>query len=734
MERKTFPKDTDMESAKQHNDEKDMLVSDPSPPPPPPPSEHQNRDLLTKEDTTTHLQDSNAQTVQDDAKDIPDIKYLDKDDDKDDDDDDPNDDYLVLLHSRSKAKNNMEQVDKQDFLNEFRKDESPKHNNIGSPTTTGHLLTPLNNAHSKQLFASSTSTTATATAIAIDASPRFSHPPAPYPFTYSTTLCLIFALHWIFYVQWKKRTVRHQIQVSYYGVTIQRKYHLAFWSYLSHVPIHARAYRSNSAVHGHGHGHGHVGGNEGSLPFTTPSSSSSPNRLFSRMCARITTPIQRRLRRFTILSTLSSLPLLTYISHLLWEIRSLEEYMYRSNISYMKLIGIAMLSCSCLKLLYSWTLERFIESIHLRGRERRGLSFLGRHYDPQLRRRAANVDATMTNTTTTNSSTVTNRRNYTTLRDFYYHYASSTFTPIITSLLVIYANLLPHVPLQILPFVPILQFSASEVGFFLCTLILASGCAWDRNVLLAMTSTRSVGREHLQIWNVWIGLVNGLFLSWNLDLLLIHASYWINGIFGFYFIMCLLSLWMDLKGSQAHQSQSQSNTNGGSRTRWSIPCVDHVGWNKDGILDEANECERVFRDGLSTVNQEEEEQENGEEFNQHIPMSSPNIFAPNETTTTTTTRITQNEEEDDPNFNAFARSDENSILDESEDLEMGEEDTFVSWNSNNAVVTPRVSNNSSSGSNSHFPMRNRGGNNLQHSQSSELTRPFLNEEENPRDL
>ena len=399
---------------------------------------------------------------------------------------------------------------------------------------------------------------------------------SPYP--YITTTALIVFLHVIYFLQWKRRTVKHQVQFSYKTFIVKRKYHLMYWSYLSHVPLHASEYElQNNTV---------IADGERETSPLLPTSTTAPvtrasHTFRSRVQERfinIVSRIWRRLvRAIPLLHTiqmLTCLPQLTYISHLLWQIRSLEEFMYRKDKSYIGLIMFAMISCTVLKSWLMWVMLQILRDRIGEGRRNASLiSFMD-----------------------TDSSQIVNSLG----RGQINQIGSSSFTSIICSLLVIYMAILPQVPLQVLPFVPFLQLPANELGFMFCLLIL----------MLFETKFGSTSRT-----GIWVGLINGMLIANGMDSFYTgNGAYWFHCIIGISCTLCVFSIWVE----QRQRLRDRGNN------RLNIPCIDYIGWDEEGRNQELKDYEAIWRDGVMNgivqryENQEEatrSDTEENEDFN-----------------------------------------------------------------------------------------------------------------------
>lgn len=409
------------------------------------------------------------------------------------------------------------------------------------------------------------------------------------------TLLLIFLLHLVFFLQWRNRSTRKDVELSYSKVVTRRKYHYAFLALFSHAPADiATAQHGNRTVSQH------------LLPTNTTTSEHSSN--FPRLNERIQVTLFRfRVILWSLFNSLSSgarfsgLPLLVYTTHLLWQIRALEEYFDEkgTRFGYKRTIFVLIVLCISIQLLLT----------------RSGMLLTSTHMS---------------------SMSPTTR--------LLYNRGSSSFTPVTVALLVLYGTMLPYVPLQLLPFVPWFKSCASDLGFIIPTIILS---------LLARASDRIGALVGAFSGFLFVMFVHGFndVLEGSSHIKQTTESFQSlsNVQLAWCAFMCILSL------SARNRGGTQSTRNGNHRSstvthQSIIPCIDHVGWNENGLTREEKALEDLWLRGL----QEDEEQND-------IPNGNDDSI-----------------DVEDGNYGAFNNADDRVGA---EDGDEGEEGTFLSWDS-----------------------------------------------------
>ncbi len=156
---------------------------------------------------------------------------------------------------------------------------------------------------------------------------------ATIPQLYITSMTLIFIIHVIFFLQLKQKKTKRHVCVSYDQIVRRKQFHkLIFWAILSHPPPDDITPMATDPVSNDGQG--------GSLlPMLAPGAVHlrSWNNIRIRNEVQsfwrfVSSKIQNCIIRPLIYGPLAGLPLLTYIAHIIWQCRALEElYDYSGN-------------------------------------------------------------------------------------------------------------------------------------------------------------------------------------------------------------------------------------------------------------------------------------------------------------------------------------------------------------------------------------------------------------------
>jgi len=170
----------------------------------------------------------------------------------------------------------------------------------------------------------------------------------PTPQLYTTTISLILLIHIIFVWQLKQKKTKRHVAVSYDQIVRRKQFHkLFFWAILSH-PSPDDVTTTTTPVAGLASNDGQGSGSI--LPMWSGTSSvEGQNSAHSRSWNNrinnysimhqlqsfgiiVASRIQNQVIRPLFYGPLAGLPLLTYISHVIWQCRALEEvYDYRTD-------------------------------------------------------------------------------------------------------------------------------------------------------------------------------------------------------------------------------------------------------------------------------------------------------------------------------------------------------------------------------------------------------------------
>lgn len=141
------------------------------------------------------------------------------------------------------------------------------------------------------------------------------NPPNSTYDAYGTTLTLVVLLHMIYLYQWNRRRSRSDVCTNYDQLVNKRQYYRAVVAVCSHPPVsHPPVQERSTNVDG-------INDEEPSSANSEASAEGSGIRgrlrgLFASLC---------RFSRPLVQGKLSGLPLLAYASHIIWQVRALEE-------------------------------------------------------------------------------------------------------------------------------------------------------------------------------------------------------------------------------------------------------------------------------------------------------------------------------------------------------------------------------------------------------------------------
>lgn len=130
---------------------------------------------------------------------------------------------------------------------------------------------------------------------------------------YGTTLTLVIMLHLIYLYQWNRRKSRSDVCTNYNQLVNKRQYFRAVIAICSHPPVdHTAQDRSRS---------------DGIINEEPSIANAEVSADGSGIHGRFRGPLAflRRVSRPLVYGSLSGLPLLAYVSHIIWQVRALEE-------------------------------------------------------------------------------------------------------------------------------------------------------------------------------------------------------------------------------------------------------------------------------------------------------------------------------------------------------------------------------------------------------------------------
>ena len=309
----------------------------------------------------------------------------------------------------------------------------------------------------------------------------------PIPQLYLTTLGLIFLIHTVFIIQWTNKMTRGSLTVTYDQIIHRKQFHRLLIAMFSHPPP-DRSFNSvltttsttMSSFEIHmGDGYDSNAGNRNNI------TSGNQFGILRLLAARVRKEIMHPL----IHGHLAGLPLLTYISHILWQCRPLEEiydYSYDSydfphqgqysNFNITSIIDRDTIVRNSLRrnstskastpwridyqYSYSRVLIVFILSSYM-------IDFFVTYMSLRYIRKQHQERRQSTSTTS-----------FTVLRGFIESQVNRgicTLTPMCIATLILYTGHFPHTPISVLPFINTSYIfgSASEITFIVSFSILA---------------------------------------------------------------------------------------------------------------------------------------------------------------------------------------------------------------------------------------------------------------------
>ena len=136
---------------------------------------------------------------------------------------------------------------------------------------------------------------------------------------YGTTLVVILLLHVIYFLQWNTRRSRKEVCTNYDQLVYKKQFYRVAYALLSHPPVEGGERDINF-------------GNNNSLPVVdTDNNGGERTRRFGRFVnvLHVLRPISQRIHQQILYplmyGSLSGLPALTFVCHILWQCRALEE-------------------------------------------------------------------------------------------------------------------------------------------------------------------------------------------------------------------------------------------------------------------------------------------------------------------------------------------------------------------------------------------------------------------------
>eukprot|EP00804_Cyclotella_cryptica_P010667 CCRYP_005466-RA/>CCRYP_005466-RA protein AED:0.00 eAED:0.00 QI:248/-1/1/1/-1/1/1/140/592 len=409
--------------------------------------------------------------------------------------------------------------------------------------------------------------------------------------TYSTTLSLILILHLLYLYQWNKRHSRKDVATSYDQLVNNRQYWRGLLAILSHPPIDGgerdvglQIDYSSSGVSGERETNGTDGANEDFANTET-------NRRFLArwiLYSRIRTIIQKasaplrivkRILHPLLFGHLSGLPLLIFVSHVLWQCRALEEFYDMHG-------GKLILGVEETEIVSKFSgMASHVVALDTSGEPTSKI-------DGDNNRSYIRVLITLSTTSILLELTLLRailRRmdrlvdftGYsTTPRTLLSHRAICSLTSLAAALLAVYDSIFPFSPPPVLPFVQVSVLNSS--GFSLLFSVMILGILSHR--IHPVTSVIS-------------GLLSGSLWAWGVTSFL-GTRYWGNAMIGSLVGSMLLSL--------------KSNQSCSMYLEMLLPCVDYVAWDGEGNIHDTNASHLSTRQNNSQFGSSRNETDEGD--------------------------------------------------------------------------------------------------------------------------
>ena len=403
----------------------------------------------------------------------------------------------------------------------------------------------------------------------------------PNPKLYCTTLGLIILVHIIFLFQWKGSTPRRNVIATYEQIVWKKQFHKLLVAILSHP----RCTHDNNGFLGNSRSttmsiHRDQGSTQrsslevdvggGAYQYENENESHQYSSFHQRLQVLVFRTVKNQLIHPLFFGNLSGLPLLTYIAHILWQCRPLEEvydYVLDSNfpdihhgvfnvsaiidrdmIIQNSIQHISAKKSSNGKLGYHLEYYRVLFALILCSYL---MEIIGTYLCIQImylqRQSGSGPSSTIRNLIESQA-----KRNLCTL------------TPMCTALLVIYTAHFPHTPISILPFVNITHVfgSSSEFTFIACFLIL---------FILSYRSYPLTG--------VFYGSITGLL--WTSGLIRFVADrYWGGWCIFTTLFTCILSLKVEIM----HSERISPGISGTNKIKEFFVWLDYVCWDINGSI------------------------------------------------------------------------------------------------------------------------------------------------------
>lgn len=393
---------------------------------------------------------------------------------------------------------------------------------------------------------------------------------------YTTTFGIIVAIHFLFLHQLKRKRCRRDVVTSYRSIIIHKKFHQALLAILSHPPITSVLAESSYAYVQHSREG--EGGDDNAVDIEMGYNGAVGERRWSHIpessCLSILLSCTGLLpwatvrwlfhkiwvmKKLLCMGSLSGLPLMTYISHVLWECRLLEEIYDNCHDGLSERHGT-----NCNLGILDDEKNVHLNSVHESSHREHDSTLQYYRVLIVLGFVAICVHLTITHLLIVQFTNVGNRQNIVEkLLDKEY----CTLTSLAAALLIIYVDHFPYTPISALPLLDtsVIGFGTSSLGFFL------------NFGFLALLSFRNCG-----ISGLLYGSISGL-LWINGYTTFLATRYWNNWLLGCLTLSCLLSIKHEQNQRDDGRRRGQSSSRRDGDIDW-LPFIDSVAWDQCGRL------------------------------------------------------------------------------------------------------------------------------------------------------
>jgi len=390
---------------------------------------------------------------------------------------------------------------------------------------------------------------------------------------YGTTLFLIFLIHFIFVCHWRTRKTKKDVTTSYRKLVKQKQFYKAVIALLSHPPpdncwnvpsiltVRPIPTTTRTAIDV---GNSHYATTVSSVGFSHSMSLlrrfvlSINDSLFENHFVRASV---RKMYIFLfhplIHGHLAGLPLVMYISHILWQCRALEElYDFAHDHGSDSFVNedIDWLTISrAEEAVMKYAFPNFITDTNEDNNLKRE-QLVSSYYLVLLALALTSLVMDLCMTHWVLQSTLTRRGNYMPILRSIVDRSICTLTPLCASVLVLFTSHFPHIPISVLPFGSRAASSSPLVGFVMSY------------IALGILSYRAY-----PLLGVTYGTFSGILWTMGLTQFL-ATQYWGHFCVAVILFGCALSYKLEC-----------TNNRGRNFIDW-LPCVDYVAWDVRGNI------------------------------------------------------------------------------------------------------------------------------------------------------